>query len=148
IRNGAGVEQIMRDGEGWRVRAADGAERSYDRIVSTIPIPELVRRLQPAVPPPVADAARDLKFNSSAICMIHVRRDRLGDNFAVMVPDKEILFHRLSKLDFLRPPEEIGESSRLMAEVTYRASSATARLTDDELLDRIVADLAKLGFID
>ena len=77
--------------------------RAFDRLVSTIPIPELVCRLEPAVPQNVADAARDLKFNSVAVCMLHVRHDRLGDNFAVMVPDREIIFYRLSKLDSCFP---------------------------------------------
>lgn len=147
-RVGAGIERVAREGTAWRVATADGASRDYDLLVSTIPIPELICRLQPAVPQAVAESARDLKFNSIAICMIHVRRDRLGDNFAVMVPEREIVFHRLSKLDFLLPPEEADGSARIMAEVTYRAGSPTARMSDGELLDRVVADLARLKFID
>ena len=81
--------------------------REYDRLISTIPIPELICRLQPSVPQPVANASQDLKFNSIAICMVHARRDHLGDNFAVMVPDRDIIFHRLSKLDFLLPSEDV-----------------------------------------
>jgi protoporphyrinogen oxidase len=147
IRVGAGIERVVQDGAAWRVATADGVTREYDRLVSTIPIPELICRLQPAVPQPIADAARDLKFNSIAICMIHVRRDNMGDNFAVMVPDRDIIFHRLSKLDFLLLPEDADGSTRIMAEVTYRAGSPTARMSDDELLDRIVGDLAKIKFI-
>ena len=119
----AGIERVERDGAAWRVATADGASREFDLVVSTIPIPELICRLQPAVPQHVAAAARDLKFNSIAICMVHVRQDRLGDNFAVMVPDRDIIFHRLSKLDFLLPPEDQGGGSRIMAEVTYRGTS-------------------------
>ncbi len=148
VRVGAGIDRVVQDRAVWRVATADGETREYDRLISTIPIPELICRLQPAVPKPVADAARDLKFNSIAICMVHVRRDHMGDNFAVMVPDRDIIFHRLSKLDFLLPAEDADGSTRIMAEVTYRAGSPTSRLSDDELLDRIVADLTKIKFID
>ena len=148
VRVNAGIERIVREGEAWRVATADGALRQYDLLVSTIPIPELICRLQPAAPQAVAHAAQDLKFNSIAICMVHVRRDRLGDNFAIMVPERDIIFHRLSKLDFLLPDEDADGSARIMAEVTYRANSPTARMSDGELLDRVVADLARLKFID
>jgi protoporphyrinogen oxidase len=155
IHVNAGIQRVVRAGGAWRVATADGATREYDRLVSTIPIPELVCRIEPPPPPAVAAAAQDLKFNSIAICMLHVRGDHLGDNFAVMVPDRDIIFHRLSKLDFLLPPEDAdggapvcGSGSRIMAEVTYRASSPTARMSDAALLDRIVADLARLKFID
>jgi protoporphyrinogen oxidase len=148
VRTGASIERVERDGDVWRVATADGAVREYDRLISTMPIPELICRLQPTAPQPVADAARDLKYNSIAICMVHVRRDHLGDNFAVMVPQRDIIFHRLSKLDFLLPPEDVNGSARIMAEVTYRAGSPTARMSDDELLDRVVGDLARLKFID
>jgi protoporphyrinogen oxidase len=148
VRVNAGIEHITREGRVWRVATADGASREYDLVVSTIPIPELICRIEPAVPSPVVGAAKDLKSNSIAICMLHVRRDHLGDNFAVMVPDRDILFHRLSKLDFLLPPEQADGTTRIMAEVTYRASSPTARMSDAVLLDRVVADLARLKSID
>ena len=141
---------------------AGGQSRAFDRLVSTIPIPDLVCRLEPSAPQDVADAARGLKFNSIAICMLHVRRDNLGDNFAVMVPDPKVIFHRLSKINFLLPPEAADHEymvpgtarlpahagTRLMAEVTYRGPGAAARMSDADLLDRVVANLAQLGFID
>ncbi len=148
VRVNAAVERIIRDDGAWWVLTTDGGSRSFDRLVSTIPIPELVCRLEPAVPQHVADAARDLKFNSIAICMLHVRRDRLGDNFAIMVPDVGIVFHRLSKLDFLLPAAATDGTARLMAEVTYGGTGAIARMSDADLLDRVAADLTRLGFID
>ena len=32
-------------------------------------------------------------------------RDRLGDNFAIMVADRNIIFHRMTKLNFLLPED-------------------------------------------
>ena len=143
----APVDRVCRRGGSWRVRTAAGIEHDFDRLVSTIPIPDLVGCLDPAAPPAVADAAGRLKFNSIAICCLQVARDGLGENFAVMVADRNIVFHRVSKLNFLLPEDRHGGPSVLMAEVTYRKRSALARLDDEELLARVAADLARLGFI-
>ena len=147
LRSATPVDRVCRRGESWRVRTAAGAEHDFDRLISTIPIPDLVGCLEPAPPPAVADAAGRLKFNSIAICCLQVAQDGLGDNFAVMVADRDIVFHRVSKLNFLLPEDRHGGPSVLMAEVTYRKRSALARLDDDELLTRVAADLARLGFI-
>ena len=129
------------------VLTADGTECEFDRVVSTIPIPDLAVCLEPAPPAAVADAVARLKVNSIAICCLQVEQDRLADNFAVMVADRDVLFHRVSKLNFLLPEDPHGGPSVLMAEVTYQPGIALSRLTDDELLRRIGDDLARLGFI-
>ncbi len=101
-------------------------------------------------PPPaaVADAVARLKFNSIAICCLQVERDRLAATISPSWwPIGDILFHRVSKLNFLLPEDRHGGPSVLMAEVTYRPGSALARLADDELLRRIGDDLTRLGFI-
>ena len=113
-----------------------------------MPADEMIPMLQPAVPAEVRQAAENLRFNSIAICLIHVSHDHLGDNFAVMVPDKTILFHRISKLDFLVPEEARDGTTRFMVEVTYRAGDEISKLTDDEPLNRVVEDLVRRKFID
>jgi len=148
IRTGATVQRVAKQAEGWEVLTADGEKKNCDRLVSTMPVTEMIPLLHPAVPEAVRRAAENLRFNSIAICLIHVTRDYLGDNFAVMVPDKAILFHRLSKLDFLVPEDERDGSTRLMVEVTYRDGDQISRLNDEQLLDRVVADLVRLKFID
>jgi protoporphyrinogen oxidase len=148
IRTGLEVRQVARSAQQWQVQTSDQSVRQYDRLVSTIPVPDLVSSLAPAAPAEVCEAAQDLKFNSIAICLLHVARDHLGDNFAVMVADRDILFHRLSKLDFLLPAEARDATTRIMAEITYRHGDRISQMSDPELLRRVVEDLARLGFID
>ena len=42
-----------------------------------------------------------LQYNSIIIAIVNVKGNVGGKNFALMVPNKNIIFHRLSKLDFL-----------------------------------------------
>jgi protoporphyrinogen oxidase len=148
IQTGKTVQRVVKQNNGWEVHTANGEQKHYDKLISTMPASDLIPILQPEVPEEVRQAAKNLRFNSIAICLIHVTRDHLGDNFAVMVPDKTILFHRISKLDFLVPVEARDGTTRLMVEVTYRNGDQISKLTDEELLNRVVDDLARLKFID
>lgn len=146
IDTGRTIQRIERNGTAWAVSLADGTRRTYDRLVSTIPIPDLIEALGPMVPEDVRAAAGALKYNSIAICQVRLRRDTLGHHFAVMVADKQALFHRLSKLDFLRPDDARDETATLQLEVTYRAGDRIDRMTDAQITSRVIADLQRLGF--
>ena len=148
IRTGTEVAKLHKAGEKWSVTSSDGAERQYDRVVSTIPLPTLFRALDPPPPDEVAQAAARLKFNSIIICMLRVKRERLGDNFAITVADKTVLFHRLSKVNFLFPPEVDDGTTSLLVEVTYRKGDLIDQMNDRHVVQRIVQDLCRLGFIE
>ncbi len=148
IHTDAAVRRVARLEDGWEVQTADGGKTLCDRLVSTMPVSEMIPMLQPEAPEEVRQAARNLKFNSIAICLIHVAGDHLGDNLSVMVADKGILFHRITKLDFLLPEEARDGTTRFMMDVTYREGDPVSKLTDAELLHRLVEDLVRLKFID
>ena len=148
IRTGVEVRRVSRAGGKWMVESSDGNVRHYDRLVSTIPIPDLLSLLEPRAPEEVLQAADNLKFNSIAICLFHFTRDNLGENLSFTLPDTRVLFHRVSKLDFLLPPESRDGESRVMAEVTYRAGDRISKMSDAEMLDRVTADLARIKLID
>ena len=148
LRTGTEVVKLCQAGGGWSVASSDGAVRQYDHVVSTIPLPTLFRALDPPPPEDVAQAAGRLKFNSIIICMLRVKRERLGDNFAITVADKTILFHRLSKVDFLFPPEIDDGTTSILVEVTYRKGDLIDQMDDRQVVTRIVQDLCRLGFIE
>ena len=104
--------------------------------------------MDPPPPEEVARAADRLKFNSIIICMLRVKRDRLGDNFAITVADKTILFHRLSKVNFLFPPEVDDGTTSILVEVTYRKGDLIDQMDDRQVVERVVQDLCRLGFIE
>ncbi len=146
LDTGCKIQRIERNGGAWTVHLAEEPPRCYDRLVSTIPIPDLIEALGPTVPANVRTAAQSLRYNSIAICQVRLRRDTLGHHFAVMVADKQILFHRLSKLDFLRPEEALDDTTTLQLEVTYRAGDLIDQMPDAQMESRVIADLERLGF--
>ncbi len=148
VRTGQEVNRISRAGAQWSVRCADGGERRYDRLVSTIPLTKLAPALEPDAPAEVVQAAALLRFNSIALCLLRLKGDRLGNNFAIAIADKSVLFHRLSKLNFLFPPETGDGSTTVMAEVTYRKGDLIDQMDDRQIVDRVIADLCREGFIE
>ncbi|PKN51096.1 MAG: FAD-dependent oxidoreductase [Deltaproteobacteria bacterium HGW-Deltaproteobacteria-13] len=133
----------------WKIKTDQGCLREYDLIISTIPVQSLAEIYQTDMPKEIIESVNDLKYNSIIIAIINVRKDNLGDNFAVMVPDKKVIFHRISKLDFLGESyrKEDG-STTLMAEITYSKGSPIDKMSSKEVERKIIEGLEDVQFID
>ena len=106
-----------------------------DRLISTIPIQELTA-VYAEIPENIKKNVDDLKYNSIIIAFVKTREDLSGDNFAFMNPEKDIIFHRISKMDFLGDMYK-SDSATYMAEVTFRENDYTDLLSEYELQCRI-----------
>ncbi len=142
---GAEVTRVEKAGERWRVLAG-GETYEADQLISTIPVQALTGAWAGTTPELQAHVDR-LRYNSIIISFVRLPYDLCGENFAFMIPDKNVLFHRISKMDFLgeayhRAPEE----ATYMVEVTYRKNDQVDRLTDGEFRDRIRQGLVDIGF--
>ena len=121
----------------------------YDSVVSTIPVQLLVKICRTNIPEEVILTVNDLKYNSIIITIVNVKKDNLGNNFAIMVPNKDIIFHRVSKLNFLGDNYcKKDGSSTLMVEVTYRKDSIVDKMTNEDIKAKIFNGLDGLKFID
>lgn len=119
-----------------------------DRLVSTIPLDAFTEVYQAEKPDYVCSAARHLRYNSIAISIVNVKIDRAEDNYAFMIADKNIIFHRLSKLDFMGKNYHKDGSVTYMVEVTFRKNDSIDKMTDLELNKKIIEGLETIGFID
>jgi len=112
-----------------------------------MPLQELFKYIIP--PPEIKISLSKMLHNSIYIIIVQVRKDNIGDHFSLYIPDKSIIFHRLSKLNFLGDAYRLpGAASTLMAEVTFRPGSHLSTLSESAVLGRTIGDLARLGFID
>jgi len=64
------------------------------------------------------------------------------------VADKQIVFHRLTKINYLCAPESEDGTVTLQMEATYRKGDLIDQLTDEQLSGEVIKGLVKLGFID
>jgi protoporphyrinogen oxidase len=147
IRTSWPVASVERDGEGWRVVSAEGKERHFGTLVSTMPIHELLKVWKDA-PADAHETAAKLRYNSLINILIGCDMDPGHQCTAVYVPDTEILFHRLSF------PKAFGERCvppggySIMAEITTNEGDGIWETSDEELLARVVREVEAIGFVD
>ena len=144
VRTGFAVTLIRKRGDAWIV--SDGhEEREYDGLVSTIPIPELVKSLEGA-PPEVRAAGTALQHRSLVTVMLGLARPNLNDFSWVYFPTPEDgWFNRISfPSNFSDRVAPEGASSAL-AEITCNAGDDVWSSPDEALAEHVVAHADRLG---
>lgn len=145
VRTGVEITSIERHGKEWVVGTSQCDVRG-ERLVNCMPLHELFKILH--APDDIRATLDRLLYNSIYIVVLHVKRHNIGNHFALYIPDPDVLFHRLSNLNFLGEAYcREGEASTLMAEVTFRPGSYLSTLGRATIEKRVVDDLVKVGFI-
>ena len=116
-----------------------------DQLISTIPLNELCN-ITKKIPNTVLEKSKNLKYNSIIIALVNVKGNVAGNNFAFMVPQKDIIFHRLSKLDFLGKNYSKRNSTTFLIEITFKQTDIISKLTNLEIQSKIYQGLKKLKF--
>lgn len=122
-------------------------ERSYDEIVSTLPVPALISLLGD-VPDSVRAAARMLRSNALRVVMLGIgRRDGLDELTAVYIPDPRVLPHRVCFNCAFSPQMAPDGCASLACEITTRPGDGVHDLSDDDLCGRVHGDLKHAGIL-
>ncbi len=119
-------------------------EITCGRILSTIPVPELVALL-PA-PPEVRHAASQLSFRSLRFANLQLEGPPLSDRTWIYVPQKEYLMTRI-QFPARRSPENCppGKTS-IQLEIPCNFGDELWARPREELLPRLLEELEQLGF--
>ena len=139
-----GMRATAIDPEKKEVAFGDGGKTvSYEKLITTLPLPELVKLL-PNVPSEVNEAAARLACNSIAVVSLGVGRDRITDRHWAHYPERDISFFRISFpskfCDGLNP----AGTSSVQAEVSYDSNNPPDK---DALLEKVKADLVEVGVL-
>lgn len=142
IECGQTITSLKKIGSKFEI-ISNGEAIEAGRVMSTIPVQELAKIY--AVPKEIQEHVENLRYNSIIIAFVKTKKDLSGDNFAFMNPEKDIIFHRISKMDFLGEKYQSGSAS-YMVEVTYRRGDYTDSLSDEVLKEKIADGILKIGF--
>lgn len=142
IECGQTITSLKKIGSKFEI-ISNGEAIEAGRVMSTIPVQELSKIY--AVPKEIQEHVENLRYNSIIIAFVKTKKDLSGDNFAFMNPEKDIIFHRISKMDFLGEKYQSGSAS-YMVEVTYRRGDYTDSLSDEVLKEKIADGILKIGF--
>ena len=138
------VKKIEKEDGKWIVSNGK-EEKSYDKIISTIPIHYLVDALN--APEEIKDAVNNLKYNSLITIMIGIDKPKINDFTWLYIPDKDVLAHRVSFPSNYSPyVAPVGKSS-VLAEITCNIGDEIWRRDDKDLIERTIDDLHRLKII-
>jgi protoporphyrinogen oxidase len=127
------------------VLLSDGSTLDYETLISTIPLPRLVRLLGPEAPSEVHDAAAGLRHRSVRCVHLGVGRSDLTDRRWIDYSG-EAVFHRVflqgNASPYVNPPGGFG----LTCEITYSTEDPLP-VDGDALIERCVADCRRVGLV-
>lgn len=116
-----------------------------NKIISTIPLNNFYKYFEKNKN--LKKISNKLKYNSIYISIVNVKGKKAGNNFALMVPDKNIIFHRISKLDFLGKNYSEKGTTTFEVEITFRKGDKISKLSNKQIFNNIIDGLKKLKFI-
>tara|TARA_B110000211_G_C14091331_1_gene559323 strand:+ start:3880 stop:5190 length:1311 start_codon:yes stop_codon:yes gene_type:complete len=116
-----------------------------DKLISTIPLNNFYKYFQQKSK--LKEVSSKLKYNSIIISIFNVKGNQGGDNFALMIPDRNIIFHRISKLDFLGKNYSLKDTTTFEIEITFRKGDKISKMSKKQIIEEILFGLKKLNFI-
>jgi protoporphyrinogen oxidase len=119
----------------------DGRVEPYETLVSTMPVPELIRRC-PDLPKPIREAAEGLRCASVYNINLGVAREQVSDKHWIYFPEAEYPFYRAGFPMNFSPALGRPGCSSLYVEVSHRPEAVTPPA---ELLAQVRAGLERAG---
>jgi protoporphyrinogen oxidase len=127
------------------VEIADGSSYQYEHLISTMPLPVLIRLIGEQAPQPVRAAAKALRHVSVRCVNLGIGRPNVTDKHWIYYPGESV-FHRIfvqgNASEHVNPPGGFG----LTCEITYSPHKPLP-CDGDELIDLCIADCVKVGLL-
>jgi UDP-galactopyranose mutase len=126
-----------------RVRFADGTELEYEHLVSTMPLPGLVRQIGNEAPANVRSAAALLRQVSVRCVHLGVGRENLTEKHWIYYPE-DTVFHRIFVQGNASPYCNPSGGFGLTCEITYSPCKPLP-CDGDELVNLCIEDCRRVG---
>lgn len=129
-----------------KMRFTNGVEVEYDTVISSIPLTELVPRVEGA-PREVLEAAQRLACTELVIVNVAVKRSDLLSAHWCYFYDRDLIFSRLSTPHLQSPSNAPAGCGMIQAECYFSKKYKPRDRKPEEYIDRVVADLRKCGIL-
>ncbi|MFH1478520.1 MAG: FAD-dependent oxidoreductase [Candidatus Omnitrophota bacterium] len=127
-----------------KIHFKDKDTRRYERLISSIPLPELISLLND-VPSDIKEAVSMLKYISIYVVNLGIKKDDIVDKHWVYYPEESVDFYRLGfPTNFSTSVAPQGRTS-LYAEVSYVEKDA---INKEKIVDDVTRSLKKTHIIE
>ncbi|TFW09567.1 UDP-galactopyranose mutase, partial [Oxalobacteraceae bacterium OM1] len=126
---------------------ADGRRFEYENLISTMPLPDLVKMIGDEAPQEVREAAAGLKHVSVRCVNLGVARPNITDKHWIYYPEDSTIFHRIFVQGNASPECNAPGGFGLTCEITYSPEHKPLPLEGQALIDRCVRDCIATGLL-
>jgi len=150
IRTGRAVSGVdCERGALTRIRFSDGRSAAVTgRVVSTLPLPLLVKMLGDAAPGAARAAASRLRFRHVRLLFLRLGVASLSEKASIYIPDPAFCVSRLYEPRNRSAEMAPAGETAVVVEVPCFEGEAIAQLGAKEFANRVVGELATLGLLD
>ena len=117
-----------------------------DGVLSTLPLPQLVRMIAPALPAAVAEHASKLRYRSLKLIYIALKRPRLTDYHWVYLLDGHFRVNRMSEQKNVSVEMVQADRTILCIELSCWRDEPLWDASDEEIYRIALADMMQIGY--
>jgi protoporphyrinogen oxidase len=139
-------EVVAIDPKAKTVTFANGHVAKYDGLVSSVPLPEMIRMIKGA-PQDVLAASQLLACSTCVLVNIGVNRADLSNAHMTYFYDEDICFTRLGFPHMLTPRNAPEGTGNIQAEVYFSSKYKPLTASPDTLIEPVIRDLRKCGML-
>jgi protoporphyrinogen oxidase len=139
-------ELVSIDPGAREIRFANGHVTGYDALVSSVPLPDLIRMIQGA-PPDVVDASRLLACTTCVLVNVGVDRTDLSDAHMTYFYDQDICFTRLGFPHMLSARNAPPGTGSIQAEVYFSDKYKPLAGSPEDWIEPVIRDLRRCGLL-
>lgn len=139
------IKEIKKEDGKWIVKTNKN-EITSDKIVSTIPIHELINYLKD-IPQSIKSTVKNLKFNSLVTIAIGIDTPKINNLSWLYIPNKDILPHRVSFPSNYSKYVVPNRKSSVLAEITFKKRDKISKMKKTEIVERTIEELHNLKII-
>jgi protoporphyrinogen oxidase len=144
------VVRLERDGDRIArvVYQQNGHEETIEcaGVLSTLPLPNLVAMITPALPPAIAAHAAKLRYRSLKLIYIALKRPQLTDYHWVYLLDEHYRVNRMSEQKNVSSEMVPADRTILCIELSCWRDEPVWQATDEEIYRIALKDLLKMGY--
>lgn len=139
-------ELIGLDPRSRKLRFANGAVASYDCVISSLPLPELIPMIS-GVPADVLEASQQLACTTCVLVNIGVNREDISEAHWTYFYDQDFFFTRLSFPHMQSAHNVPRGAGSIQAEVYYSQKYRPLDRSPQECVQPVIVDLRRCGLL-
>jgi len=139
-------ELVSIDSRTRKLSFANGVVAHYDALISSVPLPDLIRMIQ-GTPHDVLDASRRLACSTCVLVNVGVNREDLSNAHMTYFYDEDICFTRLSFPHMLSATNAPKGTGSIQAEVYFSEKYKPFTGSPEDWVQPVISDLRRCGIL-